>query len=105
MPLQNRVTPFSGIECSPARGRFTGNLGILHNDWQELVTTRWRHKAWIVCELRYKDWHRDLMQPNRWTESFFLDAAQCLSMAAKPISGHPAVQGCGLTRDTLHRCR
>ena len=94
MPLQNRVTPFSEIERSPARGLFTGNRGILHNEAQELVTTRWRHKAWIVCELEYKGWRRTLMQPNRWTELFFLDEATAFAAGHRP---------CGLCRRDAYK--
>ncbi len=94
MPLQNRVTPFSEIERSPARGSFTGNRGILHNDRQELVTTRWRHKAWIICELEYNGWQRKLMLPNRWTELFFLDEATAFA------AGH---RSCGLCRRDAYK--
>jgi hypothetical protein len=86
MPLQNRVTPFSTIEVSPARGLFTGNRGILHNDRQELVTTNWRHKAWIICELEYKGLRRKLMQPGHWTELFFLDEATALAAGHRPCA-------------------
>ncbi|WP_031499674.1 hypothetical protein [Bryobacter aggregatus] len=94
MPLQNRVTPFSKIERSPARGLFTGNRGVLHNAEQELVTTTWRHRAWILCELEYKGWKRKLMQPNRWTELFFLDEATAFAAGHRP---------CGLCRREAYR--
>lgn len=84
MPLQNRVTPYSTIEAVSARGLFTGNRGILHNDRQQLVTTRWRHKAWIVCELEYKNMRRPLMEPNRWTQLFFLDEATAFAAGHRP---------------------
>ncbi len=86
MPLQNRVTPFSNIEVSPARGLFTGNRGILHNDQRQLVTTHWRHKAWITCELEYKGLRRNLMQPGHWTELFFLDEATALAAGHRPCA-------------------
>ena len=86
MPLQNRVTPFSTIEVSPTRGLFTGNRGILHNDKQELLTTNWRHKAWIICELEYKGLRRKLMQPGHWTELFFLDEATALAAGHRPCA-------------------
>ncbi len=94
MPLQNRVTPFSTIERDPARGLFTGNRGILHNHQQQLVTTRWRHKAWIVCELQFKGWHRKLMQPGHWTELFFLDEATAFAAGHRP---------CALCRRTAYK--
>ncbi len=63
---------------------FTGNRGVLHNDRQELLTQRWRHKAWIVCVLQYKDWRRQLMTPRRWTELFFLDEATAFAAGHRP---------------------
>jgi len=37
----------------------------LQNDQQHLVTPRWRHKAWIECELQFEGMHRPLMEPKR----------------------------------------
>jgi hypothetical protein len=86
MPLQNRVTPFSTIIADPARGLFTGNRGILHNDQQQLVTTRWRTKAWIVCLLHYKNMRRPLMEPRRWTQLFFLDEVTAFAAGHRPCA-------------------
>jgi hypothetical protein len=86
MPLQNRVTPFSRIEAVPQRGIFTGNRGILHDEQRRLVTERWRHKNWIICELSYRDWRRTLMSPRKWTELFFLDEAVALAAGHRPCA-------------------
>ena len=50
-----------------------GNRGILHDDKQTLGRKRWTHKAWVTCVLKHKDWHRNVMTPNHYTELFFLD--------------------------------
>ena len=86
MPLQNRVTPFSDIERSTARGLFIGNRGCLHGDSKDLQSTGWRTKAWIVCTLEYKGLRRALMTPRRWTELFFLDEAVALAAGHRPCA-------------------
>jgi hypothetical protein len=86
MPRQNRVSPFSTIEADPARGLFTGNRGILHDAQGRLVSTRWRHPHWIVCELKYKDWRRPIASPGHWTELFFLDEAVALAAGHRPCA-------------------
>lgn len=84
MPLQNRVTPFSTIESSTARGSFLGNRGILHGDRRNLLTQGWRTKAWIICTLNYKRVRRVPMTPGTWTELFFLDEAVALAAGHRP---------------------
>lgn len=86
MPLQNRVLPTGEIVAIPARGDFTGNRGILHDDHRRLGTGRWRHKAWIVCTLHWKDRRRVPMTPGRWTELFFLDEAVALAAGHRPCA-------------------
>lgn len=86
MPLRNRVTPLSAIEAVPARGLFTGNRGVLHDDRRRLVTDRWRTKAWIVCSLTWKGVRRVPMTPRRWTELFFLDEAVALAAGHRPCA-------------------
>jgi hypothetical protein len=82
MPLQNRVTPFGEILPLAARGGFMGNRGILHDRRRRLGAARWRHRHWIICRLEFKDWRREVMTPNRYTELFFLDEATALDDAA-----------------------
>ncbi len=86
MTLQNRVLPTGDIVAIPARGTFTGNRGVLHDDQRRLGTARWRHKAWIVCALHFKDIQRVPMTPNRWTELFFLDEAVALAAGHRPCA-------------------
>ncbi|RZV98833.1 MAG: hypothetical protein EX266_16175 [Rhodobacteraceae bacterium] len=84
MPFQNRVLATGEIIAHPARGRFMGNRGILHDVRQRIGTARWRHKAWIICVLRHKDWHRQVMRPGNYTELFFLDEAVALAAGHRP---------------------
>ena len=85
-PLRNRVSPTGEILADPARGTFMGNRGILHNDKGEMGHVRWRHKAWIICELRWKDWHREVMTPGAYTELFFLDEAVAMAAGHRPCA-------------------
>lgn len=86
MALQNRVTPLGEIVAHPARGLFMGNRGILHGSDQRLGRARWRHPHWVTCVLVYKDWHRQVMQPNNYTELFFLDEATALAAGHRPCA-------------------
>lgn len=86
MPRQNRVSPFSAIEPDPARGLFTGNRGILHDGQGRMISTRWRHPHWIICELKYKVWRRPIASPGHWTELFFLDEAVALAAGHRPCA-------------------
>lgn len=84
MPLQNRVLATGEIVADPARGLFMGNRGILHDANRRLSAARWRHKAWIICTLTHKDWHRTVMSPGAYTELFFLDEAVALAAGHRP---------------------
>ncbi len=88
MPLQNRVTPWGEIICTPARGTLFGNRGgCFHTEAQELLpVTRWKGNRWIACLLEFKGRHRELMQPNRYTELFFLDEATALAAGHRPCA-------------------
>lgn len=86
MPLQNRVLATGEIIAHSARGLFMGNRGILHDDDQTLGHARWRHKAWIICVLSHKTWHRKIMQPGNYTELFFLDEAVALAAGHRPCA-------------------
>jgi hypothetical protein len=85
-PRQNRVLPTGEIVADPARGLFTGNRGCLHDDQGRIGRARWRHPHWITCALDYKGWRRQLMQPGRWTELFFLDEAVALAAGHRPCA-------------------
>lgn len=85
-PLQNRVAPTGEIEAVAARGLFTGNRGVLHDDAYTLKPARWKHRNWIVCALDFKDRWRRVMTPRRWTELFFLDEAVALAAGHRPCA-------------------
>jgi len=86
MPLQNRVTPFASIEATPHRGLFMGNRGCLHDDDKHLVSQEWRTKSWLICALSFQSRRRELMQPRRYTELFFLDEAVALAAGHRPCA-------------------
>lgn len=69
-----------------ARGLFTGNRGVLHDDAYQLRPARWKHRNWIICALSFKGRHRELMTPRRWTELFFLDEAVALAAGHRPCA-------------------
>jgi hypothetical protein len=84
-PLQNRVDPFGVIHAVAARGTWMGNRGgCLHNDRCELTRRRWVSKRWIACVLVFKERHRTVMTPRRYTELFFLDEATALAAGHRP---------------------
>ena len=85
MPLQNRVTPEGDIIATPHRGLMMGNRGgAFHLPDQTLGPRRWATKQWIACVLAFKNRHREVMQPNRYTELFFLDEATTLAAGHRP---------------------
>jgi hypothetical protein len=85
MPLQNRVTPEGEIIATPHRGLLMGNRGgAFHAPDRTLGPRRWATKQWIACVLEFKGRHRDMMQPNRYTELFFLDEATALAAGHRP---------------------
>jgi hypothetical protein len=81
--LQNRVNPFGQLIKTPERGAWLGNRGVIHNDQKEIVRP-YKIKAWITCVLEFRGRHREIMQPNRWTELFFLDEATAFSAGHRP---------------------
>jgi hypothetical protein len=85
MPRQNRVTPLGEIVAHPARGLLFGNRGCLHDDHGAIRRTH-AGRHWIACRLRFKDRRRELMQPGRYTELFFLDEATALAAGHRPCA-------------------
>jgi len=85
MPKRNRVTPFSTLIVTPARGTLTGNRGCLHDD-HEQIRRKFQGKRWIICLLEFKDRKRSLMMPGHYTELFFLDEATALSAGHRPCA-------------------
>jgi hypothetical protein len=86
MPLQNRVTPEGKIVATPHRGLMYGNRGgPFHRPDKTLKSRHWHSRLWIACRLQFKGRHRAaMMQPNRYTELFFLDEATALSAGHRP---------------------
>jgi hypothetical protein len=85
MPLQNRVTPEGEIIATPHRGLMMGNRGgAIHRPDRTLGPRRWASRQWIACVLKFKGRHRDVMQPNGYTELFFLDEATALAAGHRP---------------------
>jgi len=85
MPRQNRVTPFSEIVATEARGTLMGNRGCLHNDRGE-IRRQYQLKRWIICLLDFKNRHRPIMTPGHYTELFFLDEATALAAGHRPCA-------------------
>jgi len=86
MAHQNRVTPFGDIIATPERGLLMGNRGILHDRTGKLGAKRWAGRAWLICVLAYKNWHRDIMVPGQYTHLFFLDEATALAAGHRPCA-------------------
>ncbi len=84
-PRRNRVTPFSTIIATPARGLCMGNRGCLH-DAGGRILRHWRGKLWITCLTAFKGRKRALMQPGCYTELFFLDEAVALAAGHRPCA-------------------
>lgn len=84
-PLRNRVTPAGDLIATEHRGTMYGNRGVLHND--DLVLVR-RHQVrrWLVCVLEFRGRRRQVMQPGRYTELFFLDEAVALAAGHRPCA-------------------
>jgi len=86
MPLQNRVDPYGTIFRTPARGTMMGNRGgCIHNDRREIVRP-YKSRRWIACVLEFKNRHRVVMTPNRYTELFFLDEVVALAAGHRPCA-------------------
>ena len=86
MPFQNRVDPFGAIFRTAARGTYMGNRGgALHNASQEIVRQH-LGRRWITCVLEFKDRHRSVMTPGRYTELFFLDEAVAFAAGHRPCA-------------------
>jgi len=66
-----------------ARGTLMGNRGVLHDERQQ-IRRLYRGRAWITCLLAFKGRDRDIMQPGRYTELFFLDEATAFAAGHRP---------------------
>lgn len=85
MPRQNRVTPFSTLIATTARGTLMGNRGCLH-DQHGQIRRNFQGQRWIICLLQFKGWHRAVMKPGHYTELFFLDEATALAAGHRPCA-------------------
>ena len=85
MPRRNRVTPSGEIIAVTERGTMMGNRGILH-DVDGQILRPWQVKRWLLCLLEFRDRHRTIMSPNRYTELFFLDEATGLAAGHRPCA-------------------
>jgi hypothetical protein len=83
MPRRNRVDPRGRLIAVPDRGTLMGNRGSLH-DAQGEIKRFHRGKRWIFCRLEFKGRKRELMQPGRYTELFFLDEATAFAAGHRP---------------------
>ena len=83
MPRQNRVTPSGEIVAVPERGTMMGNRGRLHDD-QGRIRRPWQVKRWLICLLNFNGRYRQVMDPDRYTELFFLDEATALAAGHRP---------------------
>jgi hypothetical protein len=59
--------------------------GVLHDDRREIVRP-FKSRQWIACLLEFKDRHRTVMTPNRYTELFFLDEAAAFAAGHRPCA-------------------
>jgi hypothetical protein len=62
-----------------------GNRGRLH-DAEKRIVRPWQVRRWITCVLRFKERHRDIFAPNRYSELFFLDEATSLAAGHRPCA-------------------
>ncbi|MBO9730221.1 MAG: hypothetical protein J7623_16395 [Chitinophaga sp.] len=81
--LQNRVDPYGRLIFTQARGAWMGNRGILHDEQQQVLRP-FKLKAWITCVLEFKNRHRTVMAPHRYTELFFRDEATSFAAGHRP---------------------
>jgi hypothetical protein len=84
MPLQNRIDPAGNICIHPARGEFMGNRGGALHDADQRIVRFQKSRAWLICLTDFKGRRRKLMQPNRYTELFFLDEVTALAAGHRP---------------------
>jgi hypothetical protein len=82
MSRRNRVTPFGELVDS-GRGLVFGNRGCLHDESGQ-IRRPYQGRRWIACRLDFRGRSRELMQPGRYTELFFLDEATAWAAGHRP---------------------
>ncbi len=85
LPRRNRALPTGELVADPSRGMFMGNRGVLH-DPAGRILRRWQTRRWITCVLHFNDRRREIMQPGRYTELFFLDEAVAMAAGHRPCA-------------------
>lgn len=86
MPLQNRVDPFGQLFAVTNKGQWMGNRGRLH-DAEKRVIRQFEKKSWITCSLTFGEVKRlGMMQPDSYTELFFLDEATVYAAGHRPCA-------------------
>lgn len=84
MPLPNGVDPWGRIQPTCPDAEYMGNRGILHGA-DGIIIRPWKNAAWVTCALHYGGRNRKpLMQPNRYSELFFLDEATSFAAGHRP---------------------
>ena len=85
MPHQNRVDPLGQFHAVPQRGMWFGNRGCLH-DAGGVIRRSHQVRRWITCVTDFKGRKRELLQPGRYTELFFLDEATAYAAGHRPCA-------------------
>ena len=62
-----------------------GNRGVLHTP-ERVIVRDWQVRRWIACRLEFRGRHRAIMQPQRYTELFFLDEVTALADGHRPCA-------------------
>jgi hypothetical protein len=62
-----------------------GNRGVVHDEARRIVRP-WQVRRWIACRTEFRGRHREIMQPRRWTELFFLDEATAFAAGHRPCA-------------------
>lgn len=73
------------LHAVAARGAWFGNKGCLHDAGGQVVRGH-RGKRWITCVTEFRGRKRELMQPGRYTELFFLDEATAYAAGHRPCA-------------------
>ncbi|MBW8320582.1 MAG: hypothetical protein K0M49_03005 [Arenimonas sp.] len=85
-PRSNRVTPFGGLEATPARGTLMGNRGDLHAP-DGTIARHHAGKAWICCTLAEKNGRRVIFDTKgHYTPLFFHDEAVSFAAGHRPCA-------------------
>lgn len=87
MTSRNRVDPSGRLLAEPSKaGTLMGNRGCLHDNNGLVVKERTSLKRWIACTLEPIFGKRKLMQPDSYTELFFLDEPTALAAGHRPCA-------------------